>query len=247
MVQRERSLIGKWEGVDRTGKPGAFHFFEDGNVVLIIDGKPLGGPESGGLGMLRFTVDYQKDPIELDIIGVDPSGAEQGKILMIVQFITDSKIKIRTYFNDIRPDSFDEETIDDTIVLERAEKSGAEVKNHETTLKKKAIEVATIWTNSLLAGDVKKTLSVSDVPFIVDGEDETNDISELRRQYEEVLEDKGTRSIRITRAEVVDEKVDAPCCRDCSNIILVNCYVEKKMIQVCIKVGKSLKVVGFKE
>ncbi len=121
-VQNQRTLIGKWEGIDRTGKPGAFQFFEDGNVILIIDGKPLGGPDSGGLGMLRFTVDYLKDPIELDIIGVDPAGTEQAKILMIVRFVSDDKIKIRTFFNDMRPDNFDEETIDDTIVLDRVEK-----------------------------------------------------------------------------------------------------------------------------
>lgn len=121
-ILNERTLIGKWEGVDRTGKPGAFHFFEDGNVVLIIDGKPLGGSDSGGLGSLRFSADYQKDPIELDIIGVDSSGTEHGKILMIVKFVTDNKIKIRTFFNDTRPNNFDEETIDDTIVLDRVEK-----------------------------------------------------------------------------------------------------------------------------
>lgn len=121
-IQKERTLIGKWEGIDRTGKPGAFQFFGDGSVNLIIDGRPLGGPDTGGLGRLRFSADYGKDPIELDIIGVDPAGAESGKILMIVRFVTDSKIKIRTFFNDTRPDNFDEETIDDTIVLERVEK-----------------------------------------------------------------------------------------------------------------------------
>ncbi len=113
------TLIGKWEGVDRTGKPGAFQFFEDGSVILIIDGKPLGGPDSGGIGQLKFTADYTKDPIELDIIGIDATGAERGKILMIVRFVSKDKIKIRTHFNDARPQNFDEETIDDTILLDR--------------------------------------------------------------------------------------------------------------------------------
>jgi hypothetical protein len=118
-IQKIRTLVGKWEGVDRTGKLGAFQFFEDGKVILIIDGKPLGGPDATALGMLKFTVDYQKDPIELDILGIDPSGTEHGKILMIVRFVSDDKIKIRTFFNDARPENFDEETIDDTIVLDR--------------------------------------------------------------------------------------------------------------------------------
>jgi hypothetical protein len=121
-IQKAKTLIGKWEGIDRTGKLGAFQFFEDGNVILVIDGKPLGGPETDGLSRLRFTANYQKDPIELDIIAIDPSGAETGKILMIVRFVDSDKIKIRTHFNDARPDNFNEETIDDTIVLERVNK-----------------------------------------------------------------------------------------------------------------------------
>lgn len=112
------ALIGKWEGIDRTGKLGAFHFHEDGALVLIIDGKPLGEP--GGLGRLMYTADFSKKPIELDIIGIDAEGSEQGRILMIVHFISPDRIKIRTYFNDIRPDGFTNETVDDTIILDRS-------------------------------------------------------------------------------------------------------------------------------
>ncbi len=113
------ALIGKWEGIDRTGKPGAFSFHEDSSVILIIDGKPLGGPEAGGLGGLVYSADFSKDPIELDIIGVGGEGEEHGRILMIVRFLSPDRIKIRTFFNSIRPKDFSNETIDDTIVLDR--------------------------------------------------------------------------------------------------------------------------------
>ncbi len=113
------SLLGRWEGIDRTGKQGAFQFFENGEVILIIDGKPLGGIDSSGMGRLKYTADYTKDPIELDIIGIDSSGAVRGKILMIVKFMSKDRIKIRTHFDDARPQNFDEETIDDTIILDR--------------------------------------------------------------------------------------------------------------------------------
>lgn len=118
-VTPSATLVGKWEGIDRTGKPGAFHFFEDGTVILVIDGKALGGPDSSGIGRLRYNADYTRDPIELDIVGIDSSGAEGGKILMIVKFVSKDRIKIRTHFNDTRPSNFDEETIDDTILLDR--------------------------------------------------------------------------------------------------------------------------------
>ena len=112
-------LIGKWEGIDHTGKLGAFQFFEDGSIILIIDGRPLGGPDPNSLGRLTYTADFSKDPVKLDILGIDSIGGEHGKILMIVRFLTNDKIKIRTYFNDVRPKNFDEETIDDTIILDR--------------------------------------------------------------------------------------------------------------------------------
>lgn len=116
-LEGKNNLIGRWEGVDRTGKPGAFDFHDDGAVILVIDGRPLGEP--GGLGRLTYTVDLSKDPIELDIIGIDAGGSEQGRILMILRFLTPDRIKIRTYFNDVRPDDFTNETVDDTIVLDR--------------------------------------------------------------------------------------------------------------------------------
>lgn len=118
-TKRANDLIGKWEGMDRTGKMGAFQFFEDGSIILIIDGRPMGGPDPNSLGRLTYTVDFSKDPIALDILGVDAVGGEHGKILMIVKFLTKDKIKIRTYFNDMRPENFDDETIDDTIILDR--------------------------------------------------------------------------------------------------------------------------------
>lgn len=118
-AKKANDLIGKWEGVDRTGKMGAFQFFEDGSIILIIDGKPLGGNDPNSIGRLTYTADFSKDPVTLDILGVDAIGGEHGKILMIVKFLTKDKIKIRTYFNDVRPENFDDETIDDTIFLDR--------------------------------------------------------------------------------------------------------------------------------
>ena len=118
-AKKANDLIGKWEGIDRTGKMGAFQFFEDGSIILIIDGRPLGGPDPNSLGRLTYTADFSKDPVTLDILGVDAIGGEHGKILMIVKFLTKDKIKIRTFFNDVRPENFDDETIDDTIILDR--------------------------------------------------------------------------------------------------------------------------------
>lgn len=113
------SIIGRWEGVDRTGRLGAFEFSENGNITLIIDGKPLGSSDPNDSGTLKYTIDYSKEQIELDIIGIDETGSQRGKILMIVRMITKNSIKIRTYFNETRPENFDDEAPDDTIILNR--------------------------------------------------------------------------------------------------------------------------------
>jgi hypothetical protein len=113
------SIIGKWEGVDRTGRLGAFEFAENGNMTLIIDGKPLGSSDPSDSGTLKYTIDYSKEQIELDIIGIDETGSQRGTILMIIRIISKNSIKIRTYFNETRPANFDDETPDDTIILNR--------------------------------------------------------------------------------------------------------------------------------
>jgi hypothetical protein len=118
-VPQRQHLIGKWTGLDHTGKQGAFQFFEDGNIILTIDGSSVCGGESAGLGRLTYTVDFTREPIELDIIGIDSAGSEHGTILMIVRFLTPDRIKVRTFFNETRPVNFNDETADDTIVLDR--------------------------------------------------------------------------------------------------------------------------------
>lgn len=118
-TRKKISIIGRWQGVDRTGKEGSFNFFENGTMELIIDGRPLGGTEQNGFGGLNYTINFENDPITLDIVGKDLAGTERGKILMIIKFLSGDKIKIRTFFNDVRPDNFDNESIDDTILLDR--------------------------------------------------------------------------------------------------------------------------------
>jgi hypothetical protein len=68
---------------------------------------------------IKSSINYLKDPIELDIIGFDETGSLRGNILMIVRIMTGDSIKIRTYFNETRPINFENETADDTIMLKR--------------------------------------------------------------------------------------------------------------------------------
>jgi hypothetical protein len=117
-IRNDYTLVGKWTGVDRTGKQGSFEFFDDNSMVLIIDGNSLGGQDPNGLGRLKYTADYSKKPIPLDITGVDQEGLEPGKVLMIVNFQSKDKIIIKTYFNEVRPDNSNRET-DYVFILER--------------------------------------------------------------------------------------------------------------------------------
>jgi hypothetical protein len=120
-LKRKFDIIGKWEGIDTAGRQGLFKFESDGIATIVIGGESIGGRDYLGRGSMTFSIDYLASPITLDLIARDPHGNEKGRILTIVEFISTDTIKIRTHFNDIRPENFNDENSRDTIVLDRAQ------------------------------------------------------------------------------------------------------------------------------
>ena len=118
MTEEANKLVGEWTGVSE-GEEGSFIFREDGTANLIIKGKSLVDEEVMEKGTLLYSFDPSKIPSELDLIGIDNSGNELGRMKMILQFLTDDKIKIRTFFNDRKPKKFLAEDDEDTFILSR--------------------------------------------------------------------------------------------------------------------------------
>ncbi len=115
-----QKLQGKWEGADSKNKVGSFIFYEDGRVDIILDGKSFSEEITKGIGRLIYSLDSSISPMKLDIICEDNNGNELGTVMkMIVQFLPDDKIKIRTLFSDKRPEKFLEEDDANTIILSK--------------------------------------------------------------------------------------------------------------------------------
>jgi len=109
----KNKLIGEWSSVDQSGKQGSFIFYKDGNADMVIEGKPM---EDENIKLIYF-FDSSKEPMELDLIYVDNFNNEWVLMRGIVQFLTDNKIKIRSFFNDNRPEGFLAKDDNNTLIL----------------------------------------------------------------------------------------------------------------------------------
>ena len=77
---------------------------------------------SKGNSRMKYSLNSSISPMELDIYAEDKYGDKYGKpAKMIIQFLTDNKIKIRTFFSNKRPENFLKEDDEATIILTRVE------------------------------------------------------------------------------------------------------------------------------
>lgn len=113
------NLVGKWQGLSK-GDLGAFVFMPDGKVDVIKNGKSLRDDLQNGEDSL-YVVDTSKNPMHLDIIILNSSGKERGRLKAIFEYISSKSIRVRLSFDGIRPDNFLNSTEEDTIVLDKVE------------------------------------------------------------------------------------------------------------------------------
>ena len=121
----QKSLYGKWESTEK-GDVGFFNFDEKGYAVLSVNNESLGGENymyNGITANLTYTVDYTTNPINIDLILTNiESNTELGRVLGIIEFIGNKKIKIRLDFEGIgRPLNFLPLDNEDTAILTKVE------------------------------------------------------------------------------------------------------------------------------
>jgi hypothetical protein len=126
----QNKLYGLWKGVDQEDV-GFLSFNEKGFAMLSINNETLGGENFAVNGInakLTYLVNYSTNPIGLDLILTRlDSNKEVGRLLGIIEFIEDNKLKLRINFDSpTRPANFMPNDNDDSIILERKE-----MKNHE--------------------------------------------------------------------------------------------------------------------
>ncbi len=100
-TRNRHKLEGEWTGVSK-GKKETIIFQKDGTVNFIVGGKSI-ADKVKGKGTLHYLIDPSKVPMELNLIVLDIYCNELGRVKMIVQFLADDKIKVKTLFGDKRP------------------------------------------------------------------------------------------------------------------------------------------------
>ena len=89
----EGKLIGEWKSTDSGHEAYSFLFNRDRTVRFIMGGVVLDGPTVGG--KVEWRIDTTRDPISLDLV-VTPESGQQRVLPMIIRFITDQKLQLKT-------------------------------------------------------------------------------------------------------------------------------------------------------
>jgi hypothetical protein len=114
------NLVGNWQGTSE-GELGGLILKADGKVDIFKKGESIKEEIIKNRGDLIYTVDESKTPKYLDIIIITNSGAEIGRLKMIFEYIDSKSIRVRTFFNENRPNDFLNCTEEDTIILNKIE------------------------------------------------------------------------------------------------------------------------------
>lgn len=121
----QKTHIGTWKANDH-GDIGFVKFNEDGYAFFISNNDTIGGAkftQNGITAKLTYTIDYTTKPINIDLVITRlDTAAEFGRMTGIVEFIGETKMKIRlNMFNSKRPVDFLPEGNSDILIFEKVE------------------------------------------------------------------------------------------------------------------------------
>jgi hypothetical protein len=101
-------------------------------------------------------------------------------------------------------------------------------------------QVAKAWFISLMQGDTAVTASLSESPFSFDGKHEVATIEELKKLYDQVVDKKGKRNLKVASSKVslsTPEKVT----------VSITIEGDDETISVDVKPGEAFRVIGFRD
>ncbi|MGR3317520.1 MAG: hypothetical protein ACUZ8O_03495 [Candidatus Anammoxibacter sp.] len=104
-ISNKHQIVGKWNADERL----SYVFDKDGYAKIYMGEQVIGGSDLFSGSALKYEIDYSKDPVTLDLIHIDKSnGEERNRMAMIVKFLSDNKILIKTFNSSNRPEKFNE-------------------------------------------------------------------------------------------------------------------------------------------
>ena len=118
--------VGNWNATDYWGNKSVFILSEDNYASMsvngeFIDGKNFiihGGKNDGQKGEMKYIINYEKTPIELDLIAVKEN-KEMGRILGTIKPITENEFLMIWSFNGKRNSDFSENNNEQIITVKR--------------------------------------------------------------------------------------------------------------------------------
>ena len=104
-VSNQRKIVGTWSD----GEKLRYVFDKHGFATVYMGNQVMGGSDLFSGSALKYEIDDSKDPIALDFVHIDKDTKEErNRMAMIIKFIEDDKIQIKTFNNKERPQGFEE-------------------------------------------------------------------------------------------------------------------------------------------
>ena len=123
---KKLNLVGNWNMTDYWGNKSDFILSEDNYASMsingeFIDGKNFiirGGKNNGQKGEMKYSINYEKTPIELDLIALKDN-KEMGRILGVIKPITENEFLMIWSFDGKRNSDFSENNNEQIMVVKR--------------------------------------------------------------------------------------------------------------------------------
>lgn len=123
---KKLNLVGSWNITDYLGNKSVFILSEDNYVSMTINGEFIdgknfiirGGKNDGQKGEVKYIINYEKTPIELDLIALKEN-KEMGRILGAIKIISENEFLMILSFNGERNSDFSENNNEQIMTVKR--------------------------------------------------------------------------------------------------------------------------------
>lgn len=123
---KKLNLVGNWNMTDYWGNKSDFILSEDNYASMtvngeFIDGKSFiihGGKNDGQKGEMKYIINYEKTPIELDLVAMKEN-KEMGRILGVIKLINENEFLMIWSFDGKRNSDFSENNKEQIMTAKR--------------------------------------------------------------------------------------------------------------------------------
>ncbi|MGA9212061.1 hypothetical protein [Kaistella sp.] len=117
-------IVGVWNSSDYWSNESKTIFSKDGYVSMTVNGEEIegknfiihGGSNNGQKGEMKYEINSEKSPIQIDIIALKDN-QEKGRILGIIVPVHHTKLLMLLSFDGKRPEKMNDENYEQTLTL----------------------------------------------------------------------------------------------------------------------------------